>query len=173
MTVYQPAEDTFLVIEYLDELDLEGKKFLEIGTGSGEIALKAREKGAEVTAVDINTEAVEHARQRAESEGLEIEIFQSDLFENVDGEYDFIVFNPPYLPGEEGVGDEEIWRGGESGVEILERFLAEATDHLAENGAIIFVASSLADLDQVDLEDFDTVSTKKLWFEDLYLFRSK
>lgn len=171
MTVYEPAEDTELILEYLEELDLEGKKLLEIGTGSGAIAVKAAELGAKVTATDINPEALEHAKERAED--LEIEFVESDLFENVEGEFDFIVFNPPYLPGEEDIGDEEIWRGGEKGVEITRDFLDAAGEHLEQGGAIIFVASSLAELDELNLEDFSRVSEKKLWFEGLYLFRSK
>ncbi len=178
MTVYKPGEDTYLVLEHLEGLKLDGKKFLDMGTGNGEIALKAAEKGAEVTAVDRNPEALEYAREKAEEKGLDdvIEFVESDLFENVEGVeegFDVAVFNPPYLPGEEGgLGDEEIWRGGEKGVEVTERFLEDVSDYLRPDGYALVVGSSLADLEGLEEKfDFFSVGERSLWFEDLKLLR--
>jgi len=173
VTVYTPGEDTYLVLEHLEGLDLEGKKFLDMGTGNGEIALKAAEKGAEVTAVDKNSEALEYAREKAEEKGLEesISFVESDLFENVEAEFDVVVFNPPYLPGEEGLGDEEIWRGGEKGIEVSERFLEGVSGYLRPDGFALVVVSSLADLEGLDDFDLDSVEEKELWFEELKLLR--
>ncbi|MFB6115299.1 MAG: HemK2/MTQ2 family protein methyltransferase [Candidatus Nanohalobium sp.] len=151
MTVYKPAEDTYLVIDYLEGLKLEGKKFLDMGTGNGQIALKAADKGAEVTAADKNPEALKHAKEKAAEKGLQdkISFVESDLFEDIEGKYDVIVFNPPYLPGKEGLGDEEIWRGGDRGV-----------------------ASSLGDISDLEESyDLEVVEDKELWFERLVLFR--
>lgn len=174
MTVYKPGEDTYLVLEHLEGLELENKKFLDMGTGNGEIALKAAEKGAEVTAVDINSEALAYAEEKAEEKGLEdrITFIESDLFENVDGEFDVAVFNPPYLPGAEGLGDEEIWRGGEKGTEVTERFLEEASGYLRPKGFALVVGSSHADLEDIE-RSFDLVCVDKrsLWFEDLRLLK--
>ncbi|MFB6215986.1 MAG: methyltransferase, partial [Candidatus Aenigmatarchaeota archaeon] len=85
-------------------LDVEGRKCLDIGTGSGILAVTMAKKGAEVVAADINPEALEAARDRADQEDTDIKLVESDLFENIEEEFDLIVFNPPYLPGEEGVG---------------------------------------------------------------------
>lgn len=174
MTVYKPGEDTYLVLEHLEGLELEGKKFLDMGTGNGEIGLKAAEKGAEVTAVDKNPEAINYARQKAEDKGLEekMTFIQSDLFEDVEKEFDVAVFNPPYLPGEEGIGDEEIWRGGEKGIEVTEKFLEQVSEHLRPEGFGLVVASSLGDFEGLE-ERFglETVGEKSLWFEDLRLLR--
>lgn len=173
MTVYRPGEDTFLVLEHLEGLDLENKKFLDMGTGKGEIALKAAEKGAEVTAVDVNSEALGFAREKAEERGLEdrISFVESDLFENVDGEFDVVVFNPPYLPGEEGLGDEEIWRGGEKGTEVTERFLEQVNGFLGPEGFALVVVSDLADVDALEGFDLEVVGRESLWFEELKLLR--
>lgn len=172
MTVYSPSEDTYFLRDFLKEnVELEGKKFLEIGTGNGEIAIHAAEKGAEVTAVDINSEALEHVREKAEDKGLRIELVESDLFEEVeDQDYDVIVFNPPYLPGEEGIGDEEIWRGGEDGVEVSEKFLEEVEAYLSEEGSFFIVASSLSEYRPL-IEEFDLsiLDEEELWFETLYI----
>lgn len=176
MTVYTPREDSILLKEYLEDLELKGKKILDMGTGSGIIAITAAQKGANVTATDINPEALEYARQHAKDQGVEdkIDFIESNLFENVTGKFDFALFNPPYLPGEKGIGDEEIWRGGEEGVEVTRRFLEAAPKHLSENGEIIVVLSSHADYsDIIEGYDLEIVDSEKLWFETLYLARSK
>lgn len=174
MTVYQPREDSHLLAKEILERELSGKRCLDMGTGSGIIAEKMLRSGAEeVVAVDINPEAVEEAKEKLE--GYEnSEVFQSDLFENVEGKFDLIAFNPPYLPGvdvDEGdFEDQEIWRGGESGEEFTEEFLEVARDYLVEDGEVVFIVSSLSDF---KVEDYEVLNTEQLWFEDLYLLRFK
>jgi release factor glutamine methyltransferase len=169
MDVYPVSEDTLLVKRNLVEEDLE-ESFLEVGVGNAEISIKAAKNGAEVTAVDIDPEAVRHARERFKEEGLEAEIFRSNLFEQVEGKYDLIVFNPPYLSGPE-VGDEEMWRGGETGLELAEEYLEMVSAHLKENGRAWVVLSSRADYEEL-VERFDLVEIdrEKLWFETVFLF---
>ncbi|MFB6174598.1 MAG: HemK2/MTQ2 family protein methyltransferase [Candidatus Nanohalobium sp.] len=174
MTVYRLAEDTYLVLNYIDGLELSGKKVLDIGTGNGEIALKAAEKDAEVTAVDINPEALEYAQGKAEERGLQdrITFLESDLFEKVKGKFDLVVFNPPYLPGEKGLGDEEIWRGGKTGLEVSRRFLDGVGDFLLEDGYALLVASSLSGYGElVDGYGLSEVDSEELWFERLSLLK--
>lgn len=165
MTVYSPAEDTYLLASVIPD-DLEDKNCLEIGTGSGYIAEEIAEKNPEkVTAVDINPEAVKEASERLK-DFENTEIFVSDLFDSVKGKFDVIVFNPPYLPGEaSNIGDEEIWSGGEKGGEVTERFLENVESYLTEDGKVFFIVSSLSDL---DLDEFEVLSSKKLWFETIY-----
>ncbi|MFB6145302.1 MAG: HemK2/MTQ2 family protein methyltransferase [Candidatus Nanohaloarchaea archaeon] len=174
MTVYQPGEDSFLLQEYLEGLELEGKKCLEIGTGSGILAVTMAAKGADVAAVDINPEAVEAVKERAAEAGLDVDAFQSDLFDEVDGRFDLVVFNPPYLPGEKGVGDEEIWRGGEKGTELTRNFLDAVDNYLEDNGFAIVVISLHADKDElVEEYGLEVLDERKVWFETLFLARYK
>lgn len=175
MTIYKPGKDSFLMKGYIDGTELQGKKVLDMGTGSGIIAITAAEKGADVTAVDISSEALEFAEEKARGKGLEnIKFQKSDLFQNVEEEFDYIFFNPPYLPGEQGIGDENIWRGGLKGIEVTERFLESADDYLSEDGEILLVMSSRADFQElVDRFDLEIVDSEKIWFETLYLARSK
>lgn len=174
MTVYKPGEDTYLVLEHLEGLELNGKSFLDMGTGNGVIALKAAEKGAKVTAVDKNPQALEYARGKAKEKGLQekITFIESDLFENVEGDFDIAVFNPPYLPGDKGLGDEEIWRGGEKGIEVIERFLEDLSDYLRSEGFALVIGSSRAELRHLE-KYFDPVyvEEKSLWFEELKLLK--
>ena len=95
--VYPPSEDSYLLIECID---VGKEKVLEIGTGTGIIALHAAKNGAVVTTVDKNQKAVKNARGNAEKNGINIDIKQSDLFSSVDGMFDVIIFNPPYLPSD-------------------------------------------------------------------------
>ncbi|MFB6193319.1 MAG: HemK2/MTQ2 family protein methyltransferase [Candidatus Nanohaloarchaea archaeon] len=171
MTVYTPSEDTYFLRDYLREnIDLEDRKLLEIGAGNGEISVFAAENNAEVTATDINRQALQKIKSKADESGLEIETVESDLFSEINKEYDIIVFNPPYLPGEEGLGDEEIWRGGDTGVEVTERFLSQVERYLEDNGRFYIVASSLADHQSL-IEDYglEILDSEKLWFEKLFI----
>lgn len=174
MTVYNPAEDSYLLKDAISRLDLEGKKALDMGTGSGIIAVEMAKQDAEVTAVDVNPEALNEAERRAREEGVEVETVESDLFDDVDGKFDIISFNPPYLPGEEGIGDEEIWRGGEKGTELTRKFLEEVDSYLRRNGAAYLVISNRADhrslIDEFGLE---IVEEEGLWFETLFVARYK
>jgi release factor glutamine methyltransferase len=76
----------------------EGERVLDMGTGSGVNAILAASTGAYVSAVDINPHAVDVARQNAERSGLadRIEVHRSDLFDDVEGQFDLIVYNPPF-----------------------------------------------------------------------------
>lgn len=171
MTVYPVREDTLLVKENIEELDLEGKEFLEIGIGNGEISLAAADGGASVTGVDINPEAVKHTKERLEEAGNNADIFESDLFKSAEGKFDFIVFNPPYLSGPDGIGDEEMWRGGKTGLEVAERFLKSAGKYLSEDGFAWIILSSRTDyMELVESFDLELVDSEELWFETLFLY---
>src|SRR3972149_6876211 len=81
----------------LDEVR-ESDRVLDMGTGSGVNAILAASKSADVVAVDINPVAVEAARNNAVLNGVadRIEVRSSDVFSNVDGEFDLIIFDPPF-----------------------------------------------------------------------------
>lgn len=168
---YQPREDSLLLDSYLEERDLDGSKVLDMGTGSGILAVTAAENGAEVTATDIDPDALQEAREYAREMGVEdsIDFVESDLFENVSGNFDLVVFNPPYLQGENYLALE----GGEKGIELTVEFLEAAEDYLRKDGKAVFIASSRSDVGSLRQEfDLEQVGERKLWFETLYLFKS-
>lgn len=166
---YPVSEDTLLLESYLEDRDLDGKTVLEVGTGNGLVAVTAAGNGAEVTATDTREEAVEDARERAREAGVDVRFVESDLFEEVDGSFDMVLFNPPYLPGEDPAGE---WGGGPTGVEVTMRFLEQVERYLEAGGEAIFVASSRSDLQSL-AEGFrlEELESRELWFETLYLFR--
>ena len=85
----------------LDALVLEsGKTLLDVGCGYGPLGLTlGKVFGVEPTLIDINSRAVELAEKNAEKNGVAAKIFQSDLYEKVNEQYDYIVSNPPIRAG--------------------------------------------------------------------------
>ncbi|ACX73161.1 methylase [Methanocaldococcus vulcanius M7] len=145
--VYEPAEDTFLLLKNI--VDVENKEVLEIGVGTGIISIACAKRGAKkVVGVDINPFAVNLALENAKLNNVNnVSFIKSDLFENVRGEFDVILFNPPYLPTlDEDKLEGNIdyaFNGGKSGREVLNRFLEEVGDYLKEGGVVQILQSSL------------------------------
>jgi len=148
MTVYNPAEDSFLMSEslkkYLKEKIKDKQinkkiKILDIGTGSGIQAKTCRELGFKnILTADINPEAVKLMKKN------KFKSVQSDLFSNLkDKKFSLIIFNPPYLP-ENKYDKEPDTTGGRKGYEIILRFLKQAKFHLENNGEILILFSSLS-----------------------------
>ncbi|MBN2203279.1 MAG: methyltransferase [Candidatus Aenigmarchaeota archaeon] len=168
MQIYQPREDSYLLEKYVKKL--ARGKVLDMGTGSGIQARAALEKADNVLAVDINMDAVNNL------EGFEkLTAIRSDLFENVKGKFDVIIFNAPYLPSE-GEFDPAL-DGGAKGFEVIERFLTKAKDFLEKDGFMLLVFSSFTDkkkVDQLIKENgfsFELLEKIHISFEDIYCYR--
>lgn len=142
-STYAPSEDSFMMLEALADLELQGLKVLDLGTGSGILAAYCAKRGAEVTASDIDIDAIDTVRRLAERLGLRIELVVSDLFSRIVGQFDVVVFNPPYLPSRT-IRDRSV-DGGKQGVEVIDRFLSEVTHRLRENGFAVVLVSSIND----------------------------
>lgn len=136
-----------LVMHALREIK-ESDSVLDLCTGSGAIALVVKAKsGANVTASDISENALSLAKENFEKHGLEIEIIKSDMFENIEGKFDFIISNPPYIVREEieslqtEVKDFEpknALDGGVDGLDFYRIIANEAKKHL-NDGGILFL----------------------------------
>lgn len=110
-----PRADTETLIEWgleLSEILPEHAKVIDLGTGTGAIALAlAKENPSwQVQAVDLIPQAVELAKQNAEINNLNrVKIYQSSWFDQVDGEFDLIVSNPPYIdPDDEHLSQGDV-----------------------------------------------------------------
>jgi release factor glutamine methyltransferase len=169
--VYKPDEDSYLMQYYVEKL-VSGK-VLDMGTGSGIQAVSAalEDNVLHVLAVDINPAALVEAEKRAIMYGVldRIDFQLSDLFENITGCFDWILFNPPYLPSE-GEIDETSWAGGENGGDIIKRFLVDAKNYLTKNGSILMIYSSKSKLllDDFHGYNFKILEEKELFFEKIY-----
>ena len=174
--VYNPSDDSYLLVNVLEVSP--GERLLDMGTGTGVAALHAAKAGARVTAVDLNPHAVTCARLNALRNDLKVEVLQSDLFEKVEGVYDVITFNPPYLPEEGGPSSwmERSWSGGADGSEVVVRFLEDAWRFLAPGGRIYIILSSFGSIRTVlrmakERYDVEMVEERHMFFESILAYR--
>ncbi|GAB6136320.1 HemK2/MTQ2 family protein methyltransferase [Thermococcus prieurii] len=176
--VYEPAEDTFLLAETLEVKP--GETALDVGTGTGIIALLMARKAKRVLGVDVNPKAVELARKNALLNGIgNVEFRLSDLFGNVSGRFDVITFNAPYLPGEPEEAIDLALVGGETGREVIDRFIREVPEYLTENGRVYLVQSSITGIEET-LNLFrkaglraEVVAKRHLFFEDIVVVQAR
>ena len=144
-----PRPETELLMELLLREPLPPEPLiLDVGTGSGVIALTMAGElpAARVTAVDISTEALNLARENAVRLELtsRVEFLQSDLLSGVEGAFDLIIANLPYIPrGEIASLSREVQHdpvsaldGGELGTEIIDRLIEQAPARLAPGGRL-------------------------------------
>lgn len=149
--VYAPQEDTELLTGTLsDEPFPAGAAVLDVGTGSGAVALHAARLGGRVTAVDVSRRAVCAARLNAALAGLPVRVLRGNLFEPVRGEsFDLVVANPPYVPAPDGGtrprGAARAWDAGHDGRLVLDRICREGPALLRPGGVLMIVQSALSD----------------------------
>ncbi|MEU7469042.1 HemK2/MTQ2 family protein methyltransferase [Streptomyces sp. NPDC044984] len=149
--VYAPQEDTELLAGALsDEPVPPGADVLDVGTGSGALAVGAARRGCRVTAVDVSWRAVCAARLNALRAGVPVRVRRGNLFAPVRGEsFDLILANPPYVPAPGGAslprGAARAWDAGGDGRLVLDRICREAPALLRPGGVLLLVQSALSD----------------------------
>jgi release factor glutamine methyltransferase len=176
-SVYVPAEDSYLMSRILKEkipsiLEKNSNlKFLEIGAGSGihlQTVYNLGIKKENIYSSDINKSAVSHCNL------LGFNCIYSDLFENIEGKYNMIIFNPPYLPKDsrESKSSRLNTTAGKKGNEIILKFLEQAKDYLEKNGEIFLITSSLSE--DINFEKLGykarEIGCEKLFFESLCIW---
>lgn len=181
-TVYIPAEDSFLLAENL--AIRPGDSVLEIGTGTGIVAMYASRITDKITVTDINFDAVELAEHNFKKNGIEnIEILFGNLFEPLKNrKFDVILFNTPYLPTENGdVIDDNLnyaFDGGLNGRKVIDKFLDEVKNYLNEKGIVQIIQSSLSGNEETlkKLDELGFISeiaaSEHYFFEDITLINS-
>ncbi|MDQ3707130.1 MAG: methyltransferase [Chloroflexota bacterium] len=130
----------------------QSDRVLDVGTGSGLLAISAALAGArQVMAVDLNPAAVLAARMNVSLYGLagKVRVVHGDLFDPVAGEqFDLVVCNPPYLRGEPSSQGTLAYMAGED-FRWLRRFSQEAASYLTARGRCLLVLADSTDLKTV------------------------
>lgn len=173
--VYMPEQDTYLLLKAALAEARPCDLVLEVGCGSGLISQELACKAKSILATDINPHAVQAAKARG------VDVVRTDLFQGILGEFDLILFNPPYLPTSQnertGQWIDYALDGGEDGRETIARFLEDLPDHLRSSGRALLLISSLTGLDRVrdmaEVQGFDSavVATERCFFEQLHVLR--
>jgi release factor glutamine methyltransferase len=173
--VYQPAEDTYLLLKAALNESKPTDEAIELGCGRCLIAAALAQRVKTLIATDINP----HAVMLAKSKGLDT--VRADIFRGIRAKFDLVIFNPPYLP----TSDEEkiegwlnrAFDGGPSGRDIVFRFLENLRDYLKEDGRALLLISSLTGLEEVKKKagevelDSCVVCHERYFFEHLYVLR--
>lgn len=144
-------ETEILVEEAIKELTkLDNPRFCEIGVGSGciSVSILANAPNATAVATDISAEAIKVARRNAKRHNVadRLTLIEGDLFTGVDGKFDMIVSNPPYVPDNDleemqpEVRDFEPHSAlfsGSDGLDIIRKIVEQSREHLNSNGFLL------------------------------------
>lgn len=106
---------TKIILDFIKPLNIEHKTVLELGCGSGIIALYASSKKAEVTASDINKTALKMLSNTSLKNAYELNIIESNLFDSIKNQgFDYVIINPPYYAKTPKNIKEQAWFCGEN-----------------------------------------------------------
>ena len=145
--VLVPRQDTETLVEEALKAAKPGMNILDMCTGSGFVLISIlKNVDAKGIGYDISKQALNVAKENAKRNHVVCEFERSDLFENVDGTYDIIVSNPPYIPTEvihtlmpevKEFEPMEALDGMEDGLHFYRRIVREAKEHLAKGGYLM------------------------------------
>ena len=143
---FETEELVEYTISYIKKMFKEKINIIDLGTGSGCIAITLKKKiNSNVSAIDISKEALEVARENAKKNKVEIDFIQNDMLDNISNKFDVIISNPPYISKNEEIQD--IVRKNEpslalyadnEGLYYYEKIIKQAKKNLKEKFIIAF-----------------------------------
>lgn len=144
-----PRQDTEILVEEALKVIKPGSHVLDMCTGSGCIIISLMKYKQDIlgTAVDISDAALDVAKENAVRQGVCIDFRQGNLFQNVDGKYNVIVSNPPYIPTDEIAKLMEEVRchepvgaldGKEDGLYFYRQIITKSLGFLKDGGWLLF-----------------------------------
>jgi release factor glutamine methyltransferase len=169
-----PRQETEIMVDRIvsDNAGRKNLKIMDLCSGSGCIGISlAKHLGADVTLVDISTEALKVSEQNARLNHIKVKTICSDLFENVEGVFDIIVSNPPYIPTKD-LRDLELevkdydpilaLDGGEDGLDFYRKIVEKLKYYLNDYGLIymefgVFQSEEIVKLLTPDFDNIEVV----------------
>lgn len=143
---FETEELVEYTISYIKKMFKEKINIIDLGTGSGCIAITLKKKiNSNVSAIDISKEALEVARENAKKNKVEIDFIQNDMLDNISNKFDVIISNPPYISKNEEIQD--IVRKNEpslalyadnEGLYYYEKIIKQSKKNLKEKFIIAF-----------------------------------
>ena len=147
----ETEELIYKVIEYVKASNKNKFKILDLCTGSGIIAITLKKEleqvSVDVIASDISEEAIEVAKENAQSHDATIKFIKSDIFNDIDDKFDIIVSNPPYIDHKDEVTMQDnvlkydphlALFAEEEGMYFYRKIIEQANDYLNKNGVMFF-----------------------------------
>ena len=182
-----PRPETEFLIELIKDNIKSPNKILDVGTGSGCIALmmKSLFPDSEVTGIDVSEDAIELAKENAKLNSLDVSFFESNLLDNVKEKgHDLIIANLPYIPTEnlneldrEVIDYEPIsaLNGGVDGLEVISKLIKEIEDKQYKNINLFLEIDSRKSAETLELlKDWDEVKLlQDLAEKDRYVFAKR
>lgn len=144
-----PRAETELLIKTCQNLVNKNSKVLDIGCGTGIISIMLNKlTNCFMDSCDISFEALEIAKANSENLKAKVTFFQSDLFQNIQNNYDLIVSNPPYIPLKikETLQDEvkkyephnALFANDDLGIDFYKKIIKSSSKYLTPSGYIAF-----------------------------------
>ena len=154
--------------------NFKNKNILDLGCGIGPLAIYFAKNGAKsVDAVDIYIEHLKFAKKNADLNKIEVNIFESNLFQNVSKKYDLICCDVSGVKEEvarlTGWFPEEVPKADDSGANLILNVIANSKEFLKDNGQLVICTTSFSDEKSIfaAFEQFYPNSYKKIYSEEV------
>ncbi len=166
-----------MLLETLESMDVQGRRFLELGCGTGTQACRAAQLGAIAYASDITPRACANAQYNADRNGLEVNIITADIFNKFPENlmFDYIFVNPPFLAEYPEEERDFAFCAGEE-YEYFIGLFQDLKKHLASGGQLIMALAQSCDVEQIlamaehECFKYERLSSKRHWSETNYLY---
>lgn len=148
-----------LTLKEIKKMNLDNPKILDLCTGSGAIGLtlKSLLPSSEVTLSDISKDALMVANKNKNELNLDVNIIESDLFKNIQGKFDIIISNPPYVMTNETLPKDVLYEphlalySGPKGIDHIEEIFKNIKSHLNNKYLIALEINEKSETDITNL----------------------